>query len=890
MKEATLFDRRRDPSGRLLLLDSYGLVYRAFFALPALTTTKGVAINAVLGFTMMLRKLIAEEHPTHLIACFDKGLPHERVELFKEYKAQRQETPDDLRSQFPLVRRILEAYDIPVAEYEGKEADDVIATIARQAGEDGFDTLVVTGDMDLLQIVDERTTVLVTRRGISDLGRYDVAAVQERYGLEPAQLVDYRGLKGDPSDNLPGVPGVGEKTAIKMIQAAHTLDNLVAHPELAGSEKLANLIRAHALQALLCRDVSRVDREVPIARTWEQARYTAPSDERLYPIFSELEFKALLAKLQLPERREAAPQAATVQGTYRSYLAAVDPPDLARLAALVDELCAAETVAVYLDGAGEQLGLCGRAGEGLSLSLAAALADPVRAPFARLWTAAQPKLMHDAKPLLRRLIAAGIEPTGLRDDTMVAAHLLNPSRAYGELDDAVREHLDVGLPWEPAARADAVLRLAAAVRGALAEREQMRLYEEVEVPLVPILARMEETGIALDAAALREMSGGITERAAQVEREIYDLAGHEFNLASPQQLGKVLFEDLALPGGKRTKTGWGTGAEILQSLARDFPICALVLEWRELTKLSSTYVDVLPTLTDERGRLHTQWRQTATATGRLSSINPNLQNIPVRTELGRRVRRAFVASGPGRVLLAADYSQIELRLMAHLSGDESMRAAFHEGQDIHDFTARRIFDVPTGTTVAPEQRRMAKAVNFGLLYGMSDFGLAQRLEIDRAAAHEISRSYFARFPSVHAFLDGIVKQGRERGYVSTILGRRRYLPDLRAKNFAVRGAAEREAVNAPVQGSAADLVKLAMVRVERALRAEGLDAAMLLQIHDELLFDVAQHGLDRTIAVVRREMTGALELSVPLEVSMKVGPTWYDVEMVEETAAAEEVS
>ncbi len=888
MTEASLFDRRRDPAGRLMLLDVYGLVYRAFFALPPLTTTRGVAINAVYGFTMMLRKLIAEERPTHLIACFDKGLPRERVEMFKEYKAQRQETPDDLRSQFPLVRRVLEAYDIPVAEVEGKEADDVIATIARQAEEDDFETLVVTGDMDLLQIVDERTTVLATRRGISDLGRYDCAAVRERYGLEPEQLVDYRGLKGDPSDNLPGIPGVGEKTAVKLIQAAQTLDNLLAHPELAGSEKLTNLVRTHAEQARICRDVSRVDRDVPVARTWEQARYVPPSDERLYPVFSELEFKTLLAKLQVPARAQELPESATLAGNYRSYVAAVDPPDLARLAVLVEALTGAASVAVYLDAAGEQLGLCARAQEGLSLSLAAALAEPVRAPFVRLWSGVQPKLMHDAKPLLRRLYAAGIEPAGLRDDTMVAAHLLNPSRSYAGLEDAVREHLDLGLPWEPAARADAVLRLTSTVRAALSEREQLRVYEDVEVPLVPILARMEEEGIALDAGELREMSGGIAQRAAQVEREVFALAGHEFNLASPQQLGKVLFEDLHLPGGKRTKTGWGTSAGVLQSLARDFPICALVLEWRELTKLQSTYVDVLPAMADARGRIHTQWHQTATATGRLSSTNPNLQNIPVRTELGRRVRRAFVASGPARVLLAADYSQIELRLMAHLSGDASMRAAFHEGQDIHDFTARRIFDVAEGAAVSPEQRRMAKAVNFGLLYGMSDFGLAQRLEIDRNSAHEISQAYFARFPSVHAFLDGIIAQGRERGYVSTILGRRRYLPDLRAKNFAVRGAAEREAVNAPVQGSAADLVKLAMVRVDRALRAEGLDAMMLLQIHDELLFDVAERDLERTIALVRREMTGALELSVPLEVSVKVGPTWYDVEMVENSAPAEE--
>ncbi|MDE2573582.1 MAG: DNA polymerase I [bacterium] len=887
MSEATLFEQRREPAGRLMLLDVYGLVYRAFFALPPLTTTKGVAISAAYGFTMMLRRLIAEERPTHLIACFDKGLPLERIQQFKEYKAQRQETPDDLRSQFPLVRRVLEAYRIPVAEYEGKEADDVIATLAHQAESDGFQTLIVTGDMDLLQLVDQHTTVLATRRGISDLSRYDPAAVRERFALEPGQLVDYRGLKGDPSDNLPGIPGVGEKTAIKLLQAAGSLDALIAQPELAGSEKLADLIRTHGEQARVCRDVSRVDRSVPISRAWEQARYVEPEDAQLYPLFAELEFKTLLAKLQAPSGEQAPPRPEEVGGNYHAYVSAVDPPDLKRLAALVAELRAAEAVAVFYDPGSEQIGLTARAGEGLSLTLGAALAQPVRPHFEALWATPVAKLAHNAKPLLRRLYAAGIEPAGLRDDTMVAAHLLNPSRAYGSLDEIVSEHLDLSLPGDPAAGADAIVRLVPMLRERLAEREQLSLYAEVETALVPVLAQMEEAGIALDGDALREMSTGIAERAAEVQRQIFAQAGHEFNLASPQQLGKVLFDDLHLPGGKRTKTGWGTGAEILQSLARDFPIAALVLEWRELTKLQSTYVDVLPTLVDARGRLHTQWHQTTTATGRISSTNPNLQNIPVRTELGRRVRKAFVASAPDRVLLAADYSQIELRLMAHLSGDESMRAAFHEGQDIHDFTARRIFDVPQGTKATADQRRMAKAVNFGLLYGMSDFGLAQRLEIDRAAAHEISQAYFARFPSVRAFLEGVVAQGRERGYVSTILGRRRYLPDLRAKNFAVRGAAEREAVNAPVQGSAADLVKLAMVRAQRILSAQRLDARMLLQIHDELLFDVAERSLDATVAVVRREMEDALDLSVPLQVSIKVGRTWHDVDEYDPAAFVE---
>jgi DNA polymerase-1 len=861
----------------LMLLDTYGLVYRAFFALPMLTTTKGVPINAAYGFTMMLTKLIADEKPTHVIAAFDKGLPHARVALYKEYKAQRETMPDDLRSQFALVRRILGVYRIPTMEIEGEEADDVIATLAHQAALEGRRAEVVTGDLDLLQIVDEHTTVLTTRRGITELGRYDPAAVRERFDLEPRQLPDYRGLKGDPSDNLPGIPGIGEKTAIKLIKNAGSLDALLAEPALAGTPKLEALIREHGETARICRDVSIVARDLPLAVPWDDALYTPPSPEELYVLYRDLEFKTLLARLSVPKNDATLfplDETEKVEGTYRSFAAAVDPPEFALLAGLLREAAANATSALALHG--DEIGVSGAEASGFSFPLAALAQAEAGAAFAALWSDGSHVVAHDWKSLHAALRTRGLAAGGVpRDDTMIAAHLLNPSRSYANLDDAASEYLEKRLGDETAAYGDAAGRLHGTLRERLGLREQLSLYEDVELPLVEILARMEASGIAVDSAALAELSREVDASAARLQAEIYAAAGGEFNIASPQQLGTVLFERLGLPDGGRTKTGWATGIEVLQPLAREHAIVAKVLEFRDVTKLKNTYIDVIPKLLASDGRLHTVFNQTSTATGRLSSTNPNLQNIPVRTELGRRVRRAFVA-GPGHVLLAADYSQIELRIMAHISGDAAMRAAFARGDDIHDVTARGIFGLAESETASANQRRIAKSVNFGLLYGMSDFGLAQRLEIERAEARAMTEAYFARFPGVRVWIESNLEFGREHGYVVTVLGRRRYFPDLRARNHAMRSAAEREATNAPMQGSAADLMKLAMVRVDRALRE--FDAPMLLQIHDELIFEVAEKSVDAVAAIVKREMERAFELSVPLEATLKTGRTWYDVE------------
>ncbi|HKU82015.1 MAG TPA: DNA polymerase I, partial [Candidatus Tumulicola sp.] len=659
----------------LMLLDTYGLVYRAFFALPGLTTSRGVPINAAYGFTMMLNKIIADEKPTHVVAAFDKGMPADRLALYREYKAQRTAMPDELRGQFALVRQILAVHRIPIVEMEGQEADDVIATLARQAEEAGEQTIVVTGDLDLLQIVDDRTTVLTTRRGITELGRYDPKAVQQRFGLEPSQLPDYRGLKGDPSDNLPGIPGVGEKTASKLLQAAGSLEALIADPSLAGSPKLRALVERYGEQARLCRAVSVVRRDLPLHVDWESSRYAVPDDKELYRLYGELEFKSLLAKLEAPADLPLLDGSAELSGAYDDFEAGVDAPGFDRLAERLRAL--GDRPAIAFAVLGDAVGVSGEPGTGLSFGVAAlghaAVRDALRETFASQAAFAA----YDSKRLLRALAERGIEGARFGDDPMLAAHLLDPSRGFADPEDAAAAHLNLALPARAAAHADAALRLTPMLREALARRDQLDLYERVEMPLGPVLARMEAAGIAIDPAQLAEIGSEIEATATRLQGRIFDFAGEDFNVGSPQQLGRVLFDKLRIPGGKKTKTGWATGVEILQGLAREYPICALVLEWREVTKLKNTYVDVIPQLIDPRdARLHTVFNQTATATGRLSSTNPNLQNIPVRGELGRRIRRAFVARSSEYVLLSADYSQIELRLMAHLSGDEAMRSAF----------------------------------------------------------------------------------------------------------------------------------------------------------------------------------------------------------------------
>lgn len=879
----------------LMLLDTYGLVYRAFFALPPLTTTKGVPINAAYGFTMMLNKLINDEAPTYLIACFDKGKPKSRTELFPQYKAQRTEMPDDLRPQFDLVREVLGVFNIPIVEVTGEEADDVIATLARQATahELAAHTLVVTGDLDLLQIVNESVTALVTRRGIGEMTRYDIPAVEARFELHPSQLADYRGLKGDPSDNLPGIPGVGEKTAIKLMKAAGNLDALLADPKIAGTPKLQKLVEEHGEVARVCRDVSVIRQDLDIEIDWEHSRWEAPANADLFKLYRDLEFKTLLNKLPTPEELPPVANETPMTGTFKSYaeaaedkdhpLLAEDPPEYQELAAEIERLATSSRLALALRD--DELGISDDPSSGVSFKLSALDHEDVGKAFANLWKGKQTLIGYPSKNILAEMDRRGLGWRVFAEDPMVGGHLLNPSRNFANLPDAGGEFLALTVPLDTAAWAAAALQLVPAEHEKLQERHQLELYNDVEVPLSAVLAKMERAGITIDPSELTVMGKEIDEITARLQAQIYELAGEEFNIGSPQQLGVILFEKMGLPGGKKNKTGWGTGVEVLAALADENPICGALLEYREVTKLKNTYVDVIPKLTDKDKRLRTVFNQTITATGRLSSTNPNLQNIPVRGELGRRIRKAFVARDKDHVLLAADYSQIELRLMAHLSKDPSMVRAFQEFQDIHDFTGRQIFNVPDGEEVTNNQRRIAKSVNFGLLYGMSEFGLSQRLEISKAEAKEMTTAYFDRFPSVRDYIKSVLAKGKEDGYVSTLRGRRRYMPALRSSNYLQRSAAEREATNAPIQGSAADLMKVAMVNIDKVLsRNKNLHTQMLLQIHDELIFEVPRVELDEVAHIVRTEMEGAEKLDVPIEATLKIGSNWYDMETLKTTA------
>ena len=895
------------PERKLLLIDVYALVYRAFFALPPLTRSDGTAVNAVYGFERMLASVLNSEKPTHVAACFDAGIPAERLAAMPTYKAQRPDMPDELRSQFPLVRRVLDAYGITSVEVEGEEADDCIATLADRASGDRFQSVIVSGDMDLLQLVDEHCTVLAPKRGMSDLVRYDEAAVMERYGLKPMQLADYRGLKGDPSDNLSGVPGIGEKTAAKLIAEYGTLDSLLAHASDVKPERIGKLLVEHADLARRCRDVSLAKRTLDIKTGWEHFTFATPDRSRLIGLYRGLEFRTLLDRAESAVRTSApAPEidSATVAKPRRESdpawpCALAGTPDQAR--AFISRAARETEIAVTLLGDREPDGIAiaiPSSKEAFVVPAATLAADPAtRAALVGMLTAPAPALLaFDVKRLSRWAADERFTPAALSFDALLAFGLLDADRAGAGLADIATAYGVSGC--EPAApqgssmelfgsghavvavqasAAAAVAQVAGPLREDLANAGMTKLFADVELPLAPVLASMERAGFRLDLTELDSIRARLDSVIEETTSAIHALAGEPFNINSPKLLGAILFDKLGIAGGSKKKTGWGTGIEVLGPLAAEHEIVKRVLDYREASKLKSTYVDALPALVDPRdGKLHTTFDQLGAATGRLSSNNPNLQNIPVRSEIGRGIRRAFLAPTPGRTLLAADYSQIELRLFAHLAEDAVFIEAFASGEDFHAYTARKVFDLPPGEPVPAEYRRRAKAVNFGVLYGMGSYGLAQAAGLSRSDAREFIAAYFARFPMVKDYIARTIAKARVDGYVSTILGRRRYLPGLKAANPALRAAAERIATNAPLQGSAADLIKLAMLRITRSIERAGLPAQLLLQVHDELIFEVDPAATAALGEAVRDAMEHALELRVPIVVDLKTGPTWGD--------------
>jgi DNA polymerase-1 len=861
----------------LFLIDGNSLVYRAFYALPeTIATSKGVPTNAIFGFASMLVKILTEYGPKATVVVWDAGASG-RKEISADYKADRKARPDLLREQWPQMEPLVEAFGYRNVKVPGYEADDVIATLARKARAQGIEVMVVTGDRDAFQLIEDGVRVMATSRGITETKIYDHDAVVERYGIPPDLIPDFYGLKGDTSDNIPGVPGIGDKTASELLQRFGTLENVLASvDEISGAKRKENLTN-HAEDARVSKQLATAVRDVELDIDLDGCLADSPDRSRLREFFREFELRAPLERLEealgeddaAPRERHERTIEVTAVEVAGTDLSRLDPPSRGAgggSAALAAERPPRPDDELAL-GPEPPLRFAAYAGGEVLTGETETLAA-----LALAW-GDRPLVAHDWKTL-----AASEEPCDappLEHDTLVAAYLLDPAgRAYPLRELADREGIGAKVEGANGVAEQAVLTRAVAElqAGELEEVGLKKLFDEVELPLVEVLIEMERTGVKLDTARLAEISRKVEEQVVALEREIWDLAGEEFTIGSPQQLAEVLFTKLGLSKKRRGKTGFSTDARVLQAIRGEHPIIEKIETWRELTKLKSTYMDALPELVDEKSRLHTTFNQTATTTGRLSSTDPNLQNIPIRTELGREIRACFVAD-EGMRLISADYSQVELRILAHLSGEQVLKDIFARGEDVHAATAAEMFGV-TPADIDPGLRSKAKMINFGIVYGLSAFGLADRLDIPKDEAGEFIDRYLGRFPKVREFIEATIERATEDGYVTTLFGRRRRIPELRSRKWGTRSLGERLAVNTPIQGTAADIIKVAMVRARDALRDAGLSTRLVLQIHDELLYEAPLAEVEAASEIVVREMVDACELDPPLAVDVGSGENW----------------
>ena len=862
---------------KVILLDGHSLAFRAFFALPdTLVTSSGQITNAVYGFTAMLIRLLADERPQAAIVCFDKGTPQFRLDDYAEYKANRAETPDAFRQQLPLIREVLRALRIPALELEGYEADDLLATLTRHCRQDGCEVVIVTGDRDILQLVRDGVTVIMTRRGISDVIRYDTPAVLERYGVSPDKWIDFVALKGESSDNLPGVPGVGDKTAAQLVNKYGGIEEIIAHADEL-TPKLRDAIKERAHQVRINKKLGQLLDQVPLDIDPAGQRLENWDEDEVRKLFSSLEFRTLHERLKelkihAPSVSPALELTAMMELASEEILREGEPVGLAwneRWFAVSDS--AGEARVIARSAAMERLARC--------------LQDPKRK-----------KIAHDAKALYRAALAAGIEVQGLYCDTKIAAYLLEPGAGSGYTAlDTIARYLGVSmdehqpptqtneqttLAFDADERRD-VARAAVGLRAVAPVLEEhlraqatWELAECLEFPLVAVLARMEHNGILVDRGYLEKLDAEFGDKMKTLERSVQQFAGEDFNVNSNPQLQRILFDKLGLPKTKRIKTGYSTDAAELEKLVGSHPIIEALLECRQISKLKTGFTEMLLTLIDPTSqRIHTTYEQTTAATGRLSSSAPNLQNIPIRGEQGRQIRRAFIAP-PDHVILSADYSQIELRVLAHLSQDETFLQAFAQGHDFHATIAAKIYGV-SAASVTPEMRSQVKQFSYGIAYGMSTYGVSQRLGIEMDEAASFIDAYYAQFPKVKEFLAAQVEKAKIDGFTTTMFGRRRYLPELHSSNFRLRALGERMALNTPIQGSAADIIKKAMIGVDAALRREAI-AKMLLTVHDELVFEVAVAHLEQARALIQDEMTRATELRCGLAVEVHTGANWAE--------------
>lgn len=860
---------------KFLVIDGSSLIHRAFFALPPLMTKQGLHTGAVYGLCNMLLKLLGDLQPAYMAVAFDKSRKTFRTELYADYKGQRKPTPSELSEQFPLAMKVLGTMGIPTLELDNYEADDIIGTFAVHAPED-VEVIIVTGDRDELQLVDTRTKVYYTKRGISDIQIFDEAEFAANYeGLVPKQLIELKGLMGDASDNIPGVPGVGPKTALKLIKEYGDVETVLENIDKVSGKALKAKLADNKESALLSKKLATICTEAPVDT--DIAKYAlAPLREEARTLLQDLEFRNMYDRF--------ASVLGGAQHSFDLFGETVEqesaPTEHVTLPAQAEQLFAAlkackEAVPVAVTVSGQL--------PELYFSRAELLVEGkvyILDSFSSCWDkfdawladADCKKLTVDSKELYKCCLCRKVQAHGIVDDVALAAYLADPGHNSYALADLSKRYLASMLPTD----CENIALLAVQLREQLKEYEQLALYEELELPLAPVLAKMELSGITPDMELLAQLNEDMTARIAQLENQAMEQAGEEFNLKSPKQLGIILFERLQLPVIKKTKTGYSTDAKVLEALEGKHPLIATILEHRKLAKLQSTYLDGLkPLVNAKTGRIHTHFQQTVTVTGRLSSTDPNLQNIPTRTEEGKQIRRIFVPGACYDYLMSCDYSQVELRILACIAHDELLLDAFRHGQDIHARTAAEVFCVPLAE-VTHEMRSRAKAVNFGIVYGISDFGLAKQLDVGRKEAAGYIESYFARYTGVKKYMEDIVAKAREQGYVSTLMGRRRYLPDIRHSNFNLRSFAERTAINTPIQGTAADIMKKAMIDVERALEQAGCKSRILLQVHDELVLEVTEDERERVAELVRATMQAAASLEIPLLADVNFGKNWAE--------------
>lgn len=847
---------------KLMILDGNSVVNRAFYGVRPLNAPDGTPTNAVYGFLAILQKLFEGEAPDSLCVAFDLPAPTFRHEMYEGYKAQRKPMPEELAVQMPLLKETLDAMHIRRLEAAGWEADDVLGAVSAICEKSGWACEIVTGDKDSFQLITETTSVLhvKSRMGQTETILYDRARFEEEYGFAPPLMVDLKALMGDASDNIPGVPGIGEKTALDLVRRYGRVADIYAGLDsLDIKDSVRKKLAAGRESAEMSYTLATISREAPVELKPEDASWSRDFGPELYAVLDRLGFRRFIEKWGLAPAPEAVQEAES-----RAM------PELSALTAQEAEarIRAAETLGLALPGDDlDSLSLCD--GEAIFTLNWGELGEDYNRLLRLVFSPEVKKSAHGVKDLMGLALAEGLGTEGFVFDTELAAYVLDPTESGYDLGKLTKRYLGAELP-----EARAALELMAPMRAKLAENGAEKLYFDIELPLCQVLAEMERAGFLVDRKALADFGESLTAGIDALQRGIWELAGHEFNINSPKQLGEVLFDELMLPAGKKTKTGWSTNADILEKLIGKHPIIGDILEYRMLTKLKSTYADGLLKVISADGRIHTNFRMTVTATGRLSSTEPNLQNIPVRRELGAQIRRMFVAA-PGCVLVDADYSQIELRLLAHISGDETMQNAFKSGEDIHAVTASQVFGLPL-SEVTPAQRSSAKAVNFGIVYGISAFSLAQDIKVSPAEARAYIDAYMQKYHGVREYMDRVIAEAKERGYVETLFGRRRPVPELKASNFNTRSFGERVARNMPIQGTAADIIKLAMVNVRRRLRAEGMEARLILQVHDELIAECPEREAERVAALLEEEMERAVTLSVPLTAEAHSGHSWAE--------------